>query len=107
MPKKAAKSASLRAVQAAVRKAAMAHVKRIYRPVRMLRRKRGMSVKELSAKSGVTEYLIRRIESGAMPRVRMDKLFRLGFVLAGSMTEFLIIGFRRGKSPPAPSEWSE
>ena len=50
MPKKAAKSASLKAMQASERKIVMDEVKRTYRTVRMLRRKRGMSIAELSAK---------------------------------------------------------
>jgi transcriptional regulator with XRE-family HTH domain len=101
MTMKAAKSASLKAMQAWVRKTADTELKLIYRMVRVLRRKRGMSVEELSARSGVTEYLIRRIESGTMPRVTLHKLCRLAFVLVGSITEFMKIVWRGYERLPA------
>lgn len=105
MPKKAAESALRKATQAWVVKTAETELKHLYRTVRVLRRKQGLSVAELSEKSGVTESLIRRIEGGAMPRVTFHKLCRLAFVLAGTITGLCAIADRGHTPPPPPGGW--
>lgn len=103
MKKDAAYHALRKTAQAWVRKTATAELKVIYRAVRVLRRKAGLSVKELSKRAHVTEHLIRRIESGAMPRVGIDKLCGLAFVLAGDVSEFFTFATRGYRRPPEPA----
>jgi transcriptional regulator with XRE-family HTH domain len=63
-------------------------LRRFHRTVRVLRLKKGLSVAELSEQAGVTEYLIRRIESGKPVDVLASKMYQLAFVLAGGFPEF-------------------
>ena len=62
-----------------------ADLKLLFRTLRDVRRAKGMSVEELSASAGVTEYMIRRIEesvrSAKMVNPDLRKVCRLAFVL--------------------------